>query len=136
VLLVEDAEVYAMLLQCALEGAGWQVDAVGTVADARLRLTAQAYDLLLTDLNLPDGDAAGILDVAVRPGLRRVVMTAEIDEQARAVVGADRVVTKLADVQLFVDRLLEPVDPERPPQGATGTVRAAEATSAGLGAPD
>jgi signal transduction histidine kinase len=106
-LIVEDAEVYAMLLQRALEGAGWRVDVAGTVAAARAQLAAEPYELLLTDLYLPDGDAAAVLEAAVRPGLRRVVMTAEVDAQARGISGADLVLAKNADVQLFVDRLLD-----------------------------
>lgn len=109
VLLVEDAEVYALLLQRALEARGWQVAWVAQVAAARARLVAEPFDLLLTDLHLPDGSAADVLDAAVRPGLRRVVMSADVDAELRQMPGADQVVTKIADVQLFVDRLLEPV---------------------------
>ena len=108
VLRVEDAEVYALLLQRALEARGWQVSAVASVAAARACLVAEPFELLLTDLHLPDGSAAEVLEAAVRPGLRRVVMSADVDAQARSVAGADEVVAKIADVQLFVDRLLEP----------------------------
>lgn len=106
VLIVEDAEVYAMLLRRALEDAGWQVDTVTTVADARARLAARPYALLLTDLHLPDGDAAAVLSAADRPGLRRVVMSADLDAEAPALPGADHRVAKEADVALFVAKVL------------------------------
>jgi CheY-like chemotaxis protein len=82
---------------------------MANVGAARARLVAEPFDLLLTDLHLPDGSAAEVLDAAVRPGLRRVVMSADVDAELRQMPGADQVVAKIADVQLFVDRLLEPV---------------------------
>ena len=105
-LVVEDAEVYALMLHRALESAGWSADCVGSVAEARARLASAPFELLLTDLHLPDGGAAEVLEAAVRPGLRRVVMSAELDAQTRAIAGADAVLTKQADVQAFVARVL------------------------------
>lgn len=106
VLVVEDAEVYALLLQRAFEDAGWQVDTASTVAEARARLAAQPYALLLVDLHLPDGDATAVLDAARRPGLCRVLMSAELDAGAPRPVGVDHAVAKDADVAGFVARVL------------------------------
>ena len=106
VLVVEDAEVYALLLQRAFEDAGWQVDTASTVAEARARLEAQPYALLLVDLHLPDGDATAVLDAARRPGLCRVLMSAELDPGAPRPAGVDHAVAKDADVAGFVARVL------------------------------
>jgi len=106
-LVVEDAEVYALMLQRALESAGWSAECVGTVVEARARLAAAPFELLLTDLHLPDGGAAEVLEAAVRPGLWRVVMSAELDVQAREIAGADAVLAKQADVQAFIARVLD-----------------------------
>jgi signal transduction histidine kinase len=107
VLLVEDAEVYAMVLQRALEDAGWDVVLAGHVAAARQRLVQGRFDLVLTDLYLPDGNARDVLAATHgQPHLLRVVMTADVDAQALTVAGADAVLAKSADVTLFVTRLL------------------------------
>jgi signal transduction histidine kinase/CheY-like chemotaxis protein len=106
VLIVEDAEVYALLLRRAFEDAGWHVETVATVADARVRLAAQPFALLLSDLHLPDGDAAAVLAATDRPGLRRVVMSADLEADMPALPGADHVVAKEADVALFVAKVL------------------------------
>ena len=111
VLVVEDAEVYAMLLRRAFEAAGWQVETASDVAQARARLAASPFDLLLTDLHLPDGGAHEVLAAARRPGLRRVVMSADLDAEASELPGADSVVAKGADTALFVARILATLSP-------------------------
>lgn len=107
VLLVEDAEVYAMLLQRAMEAGGWTVEHVASVAAARAALAARPFDVLLTDLHLPDGDATAVLEAAVRPGLTAVVMTADLDDAARTRAAGTHLVAKNADVALFVARVRE-----------------------------
>jgi two-component system sensor histidine kinase EvgS len=111
VLVVEDAEVYAMLLRRAFEAAGWQVETAAGVAEARARLEAGAFDLLLTDLHLPDGDAQDVLAVARQSGLRCIVMTADVDAPPDGLRGPDDLVAKGADARLFVARILETVRP-------------------------
>jgi signal transduction histidine kinase len=107
VLLAEDAEVYAMLLQRALAQAGCRVSLVGSVADARARLAAQGFDILVTDMYLPDGDAGDVLAAADTGRVRRrVVITADLDARVRALAGADAVLAKTPDVQLLVARVL------------------------------
>jgi DNA-binding response OmpR family regulator len=55
-LLVEDEEDLAEALQLGLQRAGYAVDTAGTVGAACERLAVNAYDLLLLDIALPDGD--------------------------------------------------------------------------------
>jgi two-component system, NarL family, sensor histidine kinase EvgS len=134
VLMVEDAEVYAMLLRRALEQAGWQVVVAGGVADARRRLAADTFELVLTDLHLPDGSAAEVLAAAAGRAGRCVVMTADLDAQARTIAGADRVLAKTADMQQLVARLMEvPPEAARPAgaAGSTGSAGPAPAQAAG-----
>ncbi len=115
VLVVEDAEVYAMLLCRAFEAAGCRVRAVPTVAAARAALAAEACDLLLTDLHLPDGSAADVLEAAVRPGTCRIVMSADLDDGDGPPAGAHHRVAKGADVALFVAHVLMLPLPEPAP---------------------
>jgi len=58
ILLVEDSSRLEELLTEALVRAGYLVDAVATVAELLSATRAIAYDLLLVDLMLPDGDGA------------------------------------------------------------------------------
>lgn len=61
VLVVEDAEVYALLLQRAFEQLGHRVRWADSVQAALAQMARQPPDLLLTDLNLGDGDAGPLL---------------------------------------------------------------------------
>jgi DNA-binding response OmpR family regulator len=60
-LLVEDTPRLRDLLVEAVHGAGWRIDAVGTVGEAEDAVSAADYDLLLVDLGLPDGDGLGLI---------------------------------------------------------------------------
>lgn len=54
-LLVEDHQATRTALQRLLEHRGYQVEAVGTLADARAALANHRFELMLCDLGLPDG---------------------------------------------------------------------------------
>lgn len=113
-LLVEDAEVYGMLLERALAAEGLPVAVAGSLTRARELLAQRAFDVLLTDLHLGDGDAHAVIAAARDAGGDRpptlVVMSAEVDENgARALrdAGAQAVLKKTGDVALFVRQLLQ-----------------------------
>lgn len=114
-LLVEDAEVYAMLLERALSAQGLPVTVAGSLARASELLARERYDVVLTDLNLGDGDAHAVIAAA---GSRLgggappvvVVMSAELEDlQVRALreAGVQAVLKKSGDVALFVRQLLQ-----------------------------
>ena len=48
-------------VQAGLAGEGFAVDAAGCLADARHLASGTAYDAMVLDLNLPDGDGATLL---------------------------------------------------------------------------
>lgn len=83
-LLVEDEEDLAEALQLGLQRAGYAVDTAGTVAAACERLAVNAYDLLLLDIALPDGDGftlcasirSGEVTVVGGPDIRVLMLTA------------------------------------------------------------
>lgn len=56
VLLVEDAPEFAQLVSIVLGDAGFRVRAVATMAEALTAMTTAMPDLVVLDLNLPDGD--------------------------------------------------------------------------------
>ena len=62
VLVVEDDKDFADNLQDILGDAGYEVSLCGTIASAREFLSSACPDVILLDLNLPDGDGAGFLN--------------------------------------------------------------------------
>lgn len=68
VLIIEDDAGIAQGLALTLKRAGYAVDAVGTLAQARACLDAEAFDLVLLDLGLPDGDGLDWLRQMRRAG--------------------------------------------------------------------
>lgn len=56
ILIVEDDIVSQKLLQAYLSTQGYQVCIVSDILSGRERLDSQTYDLVLLDLNLPDGN--------------------------------------------------------------------------------
>ncbi|WP_439134989.1 response regulator [Pseudomaricurvus sp.] len=70
-LLVEDNHDARNATQILLEGLGWKVSSCADVTSAYHLLEEQKFDLVLTDINLPDGDgvslARAIVDQFTRP---------------------------------------------------------------------
>lgn len=62
VLIVEDTLSMAMLYEKQLQTAGYGVATSEDLSSARDALKKKQYDLLLLDLNLPDGDGLGFLE--------------------------------------------------------------------------
>jgi two-component system response regulator PilR (NtrC family) len=98
VLVVDDDEDTAVLLSLLLEHEGWRVDAASSVADAHRALDRDAYDVLVTDLHLPDGSGMSLLSGPLRYPLRAaIVVTGVDDEEQRAAcmrLGFGRCLTK------------------------------------------
>ena len=61
VLVVEDDDFNAAILRAALSKQDWAVDVVGTAAEAWAALCAEAFDVVLLDLGLPDEDGSVVL---------------------------------------------------------------------------
>ena len=112
VLVVEDAEVFGLLVARAFEQRGHAVQVVGTLAQARQQLLQGGIGLLLCDLHLPDGPGAELLAWAARelpaPGPRLLAMTADRDTAAAAleVELALAVLEKTGDAAGLVERAL------------------------------
>ncbi|MFD0903634.1 response regulator transcription factor [Actinomadura sediminis] len=96
VLVVEDEEDLVEALRYGLVRADYAVDVAYDVNEASQKLYAASYDLMILDLNLPDGDGfdlcravrAGELDGESGPGLRILMLTAR-DRLADRVRGLD-----------------------------------------------
>jgi DNA-binding response OmpR family regulator len=89
-LVVEDEVRIVEVLRAALGRAGFAVDAVETVAEARAALPLIPYDAVILDLGLPDADGLALLAGLRRDGSRVpvLVLTARDAVEAR-VTGLD-----------------------------------------------
>ena len=90
ILLVDDDPAVVRMLKRGLVGAGFDVETAAGGADALERLDQRTYDLLLTDVSMPEVDGLMVLDHAVRNarakatiGLRNLVYN--FDRYARLV---------------------------------------------------
>ena len=119
-LVVEDEEDLAEGLRVGLTRTGYAVDVAGDAAEAYDRLTVNEYDLMLLDINLPDGDGFSLCrslrtGELVTPGegdLRVLMLTARggLDDRVRGLdEGADDYLVKpfaLAELQARIRALL------------------------------
>ncbi len=89
-LVVEDEARITEVLRIALGRAGFAIDAVTTVADARAAFPLVPYDAVILDLGLPDGDGLDLLTELRRAGslVPVLVLTARDAVEAR-VTGLD-----------------------------------------------
>jgi DNA-binding response OmpR family regulator len=89
-LVIEDEPRIIEVLRAALSRAGFAVDAVATMADARAALPLALYDAVILDLGLPDGDGLTLLTEMKRAGslVPVLVLTARDAVEAR-VTGLD-----------------------------------------------
>ena len=88
VLVVEDESDSRQMIVDSLEAAGFAAAQAPNAADALARLDGFAYDALVVDVQLPDGDGLDLLDEALSryPDMRCVVTTGfgSIDHAVRA----------------------------------------------------
>jgi len=102
ILLVEDHEASAMIVINALEQAGWTVHHAGTLHAAESYIALTAFQAVITDLHLPDGNSMGFIDKLRRQGGLNastpiIALTADTTEsrrQACIAMGADRAMKK------------------------------------------
>jgi len=89
VLLVEDEENLASLVEAYLQQEGYSVVSVGTGAEALQALDDQPVRLVVLDLNLPDMDGLDVCrQIRMRSSVPVVMLTAR-DEQADRLAGLD-----------------------------------------------
>ena len=114
-LLVDDEGTFRTGVAEWLAGQNFQVTQASTVAEALDRLEGFAYDVVLTDLKLPDGDGTHILEAARARYPEIVVIVVTGHGSIRAAVdairqGAADFVTKpfqLAELDMALERALE-----------------------------
>ncbi|MFE6645606.1 response regulator transcription factor [Nocardioides sp. NPDC057772] len=116
VLIVEDQAGLVSALKVALQREGYAVDGAGSVAGALEKLGLNAYDLVVLDINLPDGSGfevasalrTGAVEVAGEEPPRILMLTARnrLDDRVRGLdVGADDYLTKPFELAELTARL-------------------------------
>ena len=98
-LVVDDNAKLRGLLSDLFTGARYAVDTVGSIADALEALSVAQYDLVLMELNLPDGDGGELLRTMRRRGLGMPVLigttVTDVERKVEALDdGADDVMIK------------------------------------------
>lgn len=103
-LIVDDHEPTLAALSSLVEGEGYATARAASVEDARTQLDSAKFDVVLVDLNLPDGSGMGLLEDARNAGTPAVVL---ITGQASVTSAIDALRKGVTDY------LTKPVDFER-----------------------
>lgn len=111
VLLVEDHTDTRGVLSLLLSRCGCRLVTAKNAADARSRLEEMQFDVLISDLNLPDGDGIDLVRFAKsKQPLKAIALTGrstEEERQAGLEAGFDFYLTKPVDLQ-ELRQLLKP----------------------------
>ena len=111
ILLVEDDTSIAMGLVYSLKQEGYDVTPCSTLADTRLKLKQQSFQLILLDIGLPDGTGYDICnDVkqshhAQTPVIFLTACDAEVNVVMGLEMGADDYITKPFRVRELIARI-------------------------------
>lgn len=109
VLIVEDDPDMLALLSMMLERQGWHVDIAANLGDGKAALLRTVYDVLISDLHLPDGHGTSLLEPERPGGLRAAILVTGAGEEERRPtwrnMGFDQFLTKPIDGTQIVARL-------------------------------
>jgi len=124
-LLIDDDARLTAMLGDYLTAAGFEVQAVGSLAAGRAILAAETFDLLVLDLMLPDGDGLDFCrDLRAEPATRRLpvlMLSARGEPMDRILgleLGADDYLPKPfepRELQARIKALLRRAEPDVPP---------------------
>ena len=109
-LVVEDAEDVADAIASRMGRLGHACDKAGTLADARMMIGTEPYDLVILDINLPDGEGFDLLKEirGRKPPLPVLMLTARmgVDDRIGALdAGADDYLVKPFDFRELEARI-------------------------------
>lgn len=109
VLVVDDEAAILRFLKPALEANNYEMASVGTVADAIKRIAADAPDIVLLDLGLPDGDGKEVIRRAREWSDVPIVVLSAREREAEKIesldLGADDYVNKPFNVGELMARM-------------------------------
>lgn len=109
ILVVEDDEMVQAFLDCHLENEGYKVQAAANGAEMFLALANGRPDLILLDINLPDGDGLGFIrQIRDQSHVPIIIATARKGREDRLEalrLGADDYLTKPFDPRELILRV-------------------------------
>lgn len=114
VLIVEDDITFSLMLKTWLGKKGFEVKALSSVSDAKRQIESVRYDLILSDLRLPDGDGIDLLKWVKEKytSLPLIMMTsyAEIQTAVQAIkLGASDYIAKPLNPEELLNKIREVV---------------------------
>ncbi len=135
ILIVEDDLTFATMLKTWLGKKGFAVDTAGSNARARKQLDKQRYDLVLSDLRLPDQDGLFLLSWMKERGLDAplIIMTGYADIQSAVQAmkhGASDYISKPVQPDELLKKIREALSPAAPAPPAAPAVPDAPAAAA------
>jgi YesN/AraC family two-component response regulator len=128
ILLVDDDEAIRSMMDEVLQEEGCIVTTAANVPDALKLITSNVYDVLLTDLHMPDlGDGLTVVSAMRHANPKAVTMILsafpEMDAASRAIMlQADQVLVKPMDVVALVRTIKERLATGAPPARVIETV--------------
>ncbi|MEJ8733592.1 response regulator transcription factor [Mediterraneibacter sp. ICN-202921] len=109
ILLIEDDEILAQGVRLNLSLAGFGAETASTLKEGEKRLLEEEWDLLLLDVNLPDGDGFSFAGrIRKQQDIPIIFLTAkdmDTDMMTGFENGADDYVTKPFHVQILIQRI-------------------------------
>ncbi len=122
VLLVDDDETGRVLAQVQLERAGYEVVSARGVVEAFSQIVAQRFDVLITDLHMPNpGDGFAVVSAMhhCQPEVLTLIVSGfpDVKEAMEAIVHqADEILAKPFDVKQLPELMRRKEQKQRPPQ--------------------
>jgi len=113
ILICEDDPVFRGLVELALSGRGHEVACVEDGGEAVRRLAASSFDLLITDILMPDRDGLEVIREMREGGARLPILAVtagmpDIDgvlQTAARAMGADEVLMKPVAIPTLIGRV-------------------------------
>ena len=109
ILLIEDDDILAEGVKMNLSLAGFTAESVSDLKEGEKRLDTEAWDLLLLDVNLPDGDgfsfARKVRSIQDIPVIFLTAKDMDEDMMIGFESGADDYITKPFNVQILIQRV-------------------------------
>jgi response regulator RpfG family c-di-GMP phosphodiesterase len=129
ILVLEDEETVQTLVKALLKVRGFDCDTASTVAEARELVRSRTPDLLIVDVNLPDGSGLSLIEETADMDRLAIVMTASADLQTAVQAirfGAIDFITKPFSVGQFLQRMDKALEEWRSRESLRGYGRALE----------